>query len=42
MSTKYKARDNDKAHFVTITTVNWVDLFTRLEQKRNIINIFIF
>lgn len=37
MSTKYKVRDNDKAHFVTITTVNWVDLFTRLEQKKNII-----
>lgn len=29
MSDKYKAIDNDKAHFITITVVNWVDLFTR-------------
>lgn len=33
MSTKYKATIPDKAYFVTITAVNWVDLFTRLEQR---------
>ena len=38
MSTKYKAKDNDKAYFVTITTVNWVDVFTRLNHKTTIID----
>ncbi len=37
MSTKYKVHNNDRAYFITITTVEWVDLFTRLEQKKNII-----
>ena len=38
MSTKYKSKDNDKAYFVTITTVNWIDVFTRLNHKTTIIN----
>ena len=38
MSTKYKVRDNDKAYFVTITTVNWIDLFTRLNHKTTMVN----
>jgi REP element-mobilizing transposase RayT len=38
MSTKYKARDNNKAYFITITTVEWVDLFTRLNHKYTIVN----
>jgi hypothetical protein len=38
MSTKYKAKDNDKAYFVTITTVNWVDVFTRLNHTTTIID----
>jgi REP element-mobilizing transposase RayT len=38
MSTKYKAKDNDKAYFITVTTVEWVDLFTRLNHKYTIIN----
>ena len=33
MSDKYKIRDNDKAYFVTLTTVGWIDIFTRKEQK---------
>jgi len=37
MSTKYKVRNNDRAYFITITTVKWVDLFTRLDQKKMII-----
>jgi REP element-mobilizing transposase RayT len=38
MSTKYKANDIDKAYFITITTVGWIDVFTRLNQKYVIIN----
>ncbi len=33
MSTKYKATIPGKAYFITITTVNWVDVFTRLKQR---------
>ena len=38
MSTKYKATATDQAYFITITTVGWVDVFTRLNKKYNIIN----
>ncbi len=38
MSTKYKAQDNEKAYFITITTVYWIDLFTRLNHKMTIID----
>ena len=38
MSTKYKATTTDQAYFITITTVGWVDIFTRLNQKYNIVN----
>jgi REP element-mobilizing transposase RayT len=38
MSTKYKIRDNERAYFITITIVGWIDVFTRLEQKENIVN----
>ncbi len=38
MSTKYKAMVIGEAYFVTITTVGWIDLFTRLRQKYVIIN----
>ena len=37
MSTKYKAIDN-QCYFITITTVGWIDVFTRLNQKNLIIN----
>ena len=37
MSTKYKAITTDEAYFITITTVGWIDVFTRLNQKNNII-----
>ena len=37
MSTKYKATTTDEAYFITITTVGWIDVFTRLNQKNNII-----
>jgi len=38
MSTKYKAQEIEKAYFITITTVGWIDVFTRLNQKFVIIN----
>lgn len=38
MSTKYKATMPDKAYFITITCVNWVDIFTRLNHRNTIIN----
>lgn len=33
MSTKYKATMPDVDYFITITTVGWIDLFTRVQQK---------
>jgi len=30
MSTKYKAAELDSTYFVTITTVGWIDVFTKL------------
>ena len=38
MSTKYKATTTDEAYFITITTVGWIDVFTRLNQKQVITN----
>ena len=33
MSDKYKIREIDKAYFVTITVVDWADVFTRKNHK---------
>lgn len=38
MSDKYRIKDNDKAYYLTMTTVGWVDIFTRKEQKLSIVN----
>jgi REP element-mobilizing transposase RayT len=38
MSTKYKATSTEEAYFITITTVGWIDVFTRLNQKYILIN----
>ena len=38
MSTKYKAVTTEECYFITITTVGWVDIFTRLNQKSLIID----
>ena len=38
MSTKYQATDITQAYFITTTTVGWVDIFTRLNQKYIIID----
>ena len=37
MSIKYKATEIDQCYFITITTVGWVDIFTRLNQKQLLI-----
>ncbi|SFF17147.1 hypothetical protein [Flavobacterium xueshanense] len=33
MSTKYKATTTEDAYFITMSTMGWVDIFTRLNQK---------
>lgn len=38
MSDKYKIRDKDKAYYLTLTTVAWVDIFTRTNHKLLIAN----
>jgi len=38
MSTKYKATTREESFFITLTTVGWIDIFTRLNQKYIIIN----
>ncbi len=38
MSTKYKATELTATYFITITTVRWIDVFTRLRQKYLLIN----
>ena len=38
MSGKYRVRDTDKAYFITLTVVEWIDLFTRPNHKDTIID----
>lgn len=38
MSTKYKVTEITQTYFITMTTVGWIDIFTRLNQKYIIIN----
>ena len=38
MSDKYNIQENDKAYFVTITVINWIDVFTRKNHKLAIVN----
>ncbi|MEK6151992.1 transposase [Flavobacteriaceae bacterium 3-367] len=38
MSTKYRATTEDVAYFVTLTTVRWIDIFTRPRQKYLLVN----
>ena len=37
MSTNYRITDDTKPHFLTLTLVEWVDLFTREKYKQTII-----
>ena len=38
MSEKYKFDDPEGKYFLTVTVVNWIDLFTRVELKDIIID----
>jgi REP element-mobilizing transposase RayT len=38
MSEKYKIREEGKAYFLTITVVNWIDIFTRVNHKLAIVD----
>lgn len=38
MSDKYKIFENDSQYFVTMTTVGWIDIFTRKELKLLIVD----
>ena len=38
MSDKYKIDDKEGVYFVTLTAVDWVDIFTRRELKLTIID----
>lgn len=38
MSDKYKIHDNDRPYFITMTTVGWIDVFTRKELKLLIVD----
>lgn len=38
MSDKYKIRDIDKAYFVTLTVVGWIDVFSRMNHKLLLVN----
>ena len=38
MSTKYRFSENDIPHFLTLTLVEWIDLFSRERYKEIIIN----
>jgi putative transposase len=38
MSEKYKFREEDKAYFVTLTVVDWIDIFTRKAYKIKIVD----
>ncbi|OIP02871.1 MAG: transposase [Bacteroidetes bacterium CG2_30_32_10] len=37
MSDKYKIRDKEKAYFITMTVIGWIDAFTRVNHKLTII-----
>lgn len=38
MSDKYKIHEPDKAYFLTLTVVNWIDVFTRKNHKLAIVD----
>jgi len=38
MSTKYKATIPQEPYFVTVTIINWIDLFTRSNQRNLIVD----
>ena len=38
MSDKYKMHEQEKAYFLTLTVVGWIDVFTRKNHKFVIVN----
>ena len=38
MSEKYKVRDHERTHFMTLTVVGWVDIFTRANHRTAIVD----
>ena len=42
MSDKYKIKENEKACFVTLTVVDWVDVFTRKDLKLKIVESLVY
>lgn len=42
MSTKYKATAPGEAYFITTTIINWIDIFTRLNQKQLIVDSLVY
>jgi putative transposase len=36
MSRKYKFHDNDKRHFISFASPDWIDIFIREEDKETI------
>jgi len=38
MSDQYKIAEPDKAYFLTLTTVGWIDIFTRKNLKMVIVD----
>jgi REP element-mobilizing transposase RayT len=42
MSDKYKMSDNEKAYFVTLTVLGWVDVFTRKNHKLKFVESLIY
>ena len=37
MATRYRFGNNEYAHFVTLSVVNWIDVFSREIYKEHII-----
>ncbi|WP_228451049.1 hypothetical protein [Marnyiella aurantia] len=42
MKAGYVIRDQESPHFITITVVDWIDIFTRKNNRDIIINCFRF
>ena len=38
MSEKYKVRDHEKAHYMTLTTTGWVDVFSRKNHRMAVVD----
>ena len=42
MSTKYRIFNNESPYFITVTTVDWIDLFTRENHKRTVVDSLVY